>query len=338
MKIAIHHRKESFSEHWIEYCKKNNIQYKVVNAYSSDIIKQVKDCDIFMWHHHHDDYKDTLAAKRILFALQHSGLKVFPDFKTGWHFDDKIAQKYLLEAIEAPLIPSFIFYDKKNALTWINQTEFPKVFKLKGGSGARNVQLVKNRLEGKKIINKAFSSGFSQTKKIEQLRERIRKFRTGKANIKSVIKGVGRLLIPTQFSKMQGKEKGYAYFQEFIPNNKFDIRLIIIGNRAYGMKRIVRENDFRASGSKNFVYDKLDPKVIKIAFEVSRKLGISCLAFDFVYSVGNKPLIVEISYGYGTEGSSKCKGYWDDNLNWYKGEFNPFGWMVEDLISKTKTL
>ena len=95
MKIAIHHRLGSFSDRWIAYCEQQNIPFKVVNAFDSNIIEQVKDCDVFMWHHHHGQFKDVLTAKRILFALEHAGVKVFPDFKTGWHFDDKVAQKIL---------------------------------------------------------------------------------------------------------------------------------------------------------------------------------------------------------------------------------------------------
>lgn len=92
MKIAIHHSPHSFSERWIEYCKEKNIPYKIVNAYDSDIVKKVEDCDAFMWHHHHANYKDTLFAKQLLYSLQTAGKKVFPDFHTGWHFDDKVGQ------------------------------------------------------------------------------------------------------------------------------------------------------------------------------------------------------------------------------------------------------
>jgi hypothetical protein len=42
------------------------------------------------------------------------------------HFDDKIAQKYLLEAVEAPLAPSYVFFHKEDALGWISQATFPK--------------------------------------------------------------------------------------------------------------------------------------------------------------------------------------------------------------------
>ena len=55
MKIAIHHRPGSFSDRWIDYCKEKGVDYKIVNAYDSDIVEQVKDCDAFMWHHHHSN-------------------------------------------------------------------------------------------------------------------------------------------------------------------------------------------------------------------------------------------------------------------------------------------
>ncbi len=56
-----------------------------------------------MWHFHQGSPRDILFAKQLIFALQTSGKRVFPDFNTVWHFDDKVGQKYLLEAIEAPI-------------------------------------------------------------------------------------------------------------------------------------------------------------------------------------------------------------------------------------------
>src|SRR5699024_3361924 len=118
MKLAIHDRPGSFSDRWIAYCEKRDVSYKKVNCFDSNIIAQLADCDALLWHHHQTMFKDTITAKRILFALEQAGVKVFPDFNTGWHFDDKVAQKYLLEAIDAPLVPSYVFYDKQKALQW----------------------------------------------------------------------------------------------------------------------------------------------------------------------------------------------------------------------------
>src|SRR5690554_5639993 len=106
MKIAIHNTKSEgfFDNYWINYCKKNNIEFKLVNAYDSNIVDQVKDCTAFMWHHSNYDYRDALFAKQLLYSLEQKGMKVFPDFNTTWHFDDKVGQKYLLEAIGATLV------------------------------------------------------------------------------------------------------------------------------------------------------------------------------------------------------------------------------------------
>lgn len=145
MKIGIHETKGFFSERWIAYCEANNIIYKLVDCYSTDIIQQLSDCDSLMWHFNHKSPKASKFAKELLFSIQASGKKVFPDFNTVWHFDDKVGQKYLLESIAAPLAPAFVFYTKKEALQWAGQTIYPKVFKLRNGAGSDNVKMVKSK-------------------------------------------------------------------------------------------------------------------------------------------------------------------------------------------------
>ena len=338
MKIAIHQRQGSFSDRWISYCEKNNIEYKIVNAFDSDIIQQVKDCDAFMWHHHHGHFKDVLTAKRILFALEHAGIKVFPDFNTAWHFDDKVTQKYLLEAIGAPLVPSYVFYDKNDALNWANNTTYPKVFKLKGGAGATNVKLVKTEREAVQLINIAFSKGFAQFDRLVNLKEKIRKFKNGQENFLGVLKGVVRLFVTTKFAKQQPRDIGYIYFQKFIPNNDSDIRVIIVADKAFAIKRMVRENDFRASGSGHIIYnkDEIDIRFIQLAFQVNKKIKSSSIAFDFVVDQENNPLIIEISYGFSIQAYDLCSGYWDNQLTWYEGSFNPQEWILSDVLHELK--
>lgn len=339
MKIAIHNA-GGFAPRWIEYCKKNDIDYKIVNAYDSDIVEQVADCDAFMWHHHHANYKDALFAKQLLFSLQSAGKTVFPDFNTGWHFDDKVGQKYLLESIGAPLVPSYVFYTKKEALEWIGRTTFPKVFKLRGGAGSQNVKLAHTAAEAKRFVRKSFGKGFPQYSKIDNLKERFRKWRFGKTDFKDVLKGVARFFDVPTFAKMHAPEKGYAYFQDFIPNNSFDIRIVVVGDKAFAIKRLCRDNDFRASGGGSLVYDKnqIDERCVKIAFETSEEINSQSMAYDFVFDEHNNPLIVEISYCSAVEAYDKCEGYWDREMNWHPGErFDFCGWMVEEVIKEVNS-
>ena len=336
MKIAIHHRPGSFSERWIEYCNNNNIDYKIVDAYSSDIVNQVSDCNAFMWHHHHADAKGTLFAKQLIYSLETAGIRCFPNFNTTWHFDDKVGQKYLLEAIDAPLVPSYVFYTKKKALEWIRQTSFPKVFKLRGGAGSKNVMLVRTSNEAVKLVNRAFGKGFSQTSIRTLVSEDCRKVREGKMSTIVLLKDiVAYYLKPGTFHKAYHAEKGYAYFQDFIPNNSFDIRVCLVANHAIAIKRIVRKGDFRASGSGCFVYAKseIDERCVQIAFEINKRLKTQSIAIDFVFDSKNNPMILEISYGFATNAYDKCEGWWDQQLNWHPGErFDFCGWMVEEVI------
>jgi glutathione synthase/RimK-type ligase-like ATP-grasp enzyme len=283
-----------------------------------------------MWHFNHQSARDIKFAKQLLYSVQAAGKMTFPDFSTMWHFDDKVGQKYLLEAIGAPLVPSWVFYNKMEALNWASKTDYPKVFKLRGGAGSEHVRLVKSGRQAVKLIKKSFGSGFSQYPALKNLKERWRKYRLGKTSFFDVLKGMVRLVYTTKYARLAGKEKGYCYFQDFIPGNSFDIRVVVIGSKAFAIKRMVRKNDFRASGSGEIYYEKehFDTNTIRLAFETSSKIKARCLAYDFVYLQDN-PLIVEISYGFSPAGYMDCPGYWDDSLNWHEGKFDPYGWMVE---------
>jgi glutathione synthase/RimK-type ligase-like ATP-grasp enzyme len=339
MKVAIHETKGSFSDRWIEYCRVNDIKYKIVNCYASDIIKQLEDCDCLMWHHHQGKYQDVLFAKQLLYSLEISGKKVFPDFNTCWHFDDKVGQKYLFESIGAPFVSTHVFYTKHEALDWIQKTSFPKVFKLRGGAGSSNVKLARTRRNAKKLTRKAFGRGFPQLDRVGYFKEKFREYRMGLDRL-GLLRGIYRLLFGFEFSRMRGREKGYVYFQDFIPGNQFDIRVVVIGDKAFGLKRMVRKNDFRASGSGSIIYNKkeIDERCVKIAFDVNEKLKAQSIAYDFVFDKNNEPLIVEISYGYTALAYDKCEGYWDRNMNWHAGtNFDFCGWMVENLIAKQES-
>ena len=338
--IAIHNdlRKHLFHYLWIEYCKQKNIAYKLVDCFDSDIINQLADCSCLMWHYNQSSSIDIVMAKPLLFSLEQSGFKVFPDFNTAWHFDDKIGQKYLLESLQIDLVKTWVFYDTKTALSWINQTTFPKVFKLRGGAGSQNVQLVKTKSKATALVKKAFGKGFPAYDGWGSFKERFRKWRLGKADFKEVIKGTVRLIKPPRYAQVMGSEINYLYFQEFIPNNDSDIRIIVIDGKAFGIKRMNRENDFRASGSGFILYEKehIDEVFVKAAFEINKKLKAQCIAYDFVYGENNKPLLIEISYGFANAGYNDCPGYWDENMNWYEGKFNPYGWMVDLMLKNGK--
>ncbi|HVZ97935.1 MAG TPA: hypothetical protein VG847_13730 [Chitinophagaceae bacterium] len=340
MKIAIHNDPESFSSRWIKYCNENNIPYKLVNCYDSDIVKQLDDVDGLMWHWNQNDYKAALFARQLTLSLEKKGIKIFPDVNTSWHHDDKLGQKYLLESIGAPLVQSYVFYTKKEALQWLNETTFPKVFKLRGGAGSINVSLVKTKKRAKQLINRAFGTGFSHIDRYSRLKDRfwaLRRDKNKKA-LRGVFSGIARLFLPTEVEKFSHNEKGYIYFQDFIPKNEYDTRLVVIGSRCIGVRRYCRTGDFRASGSGIKAYDPelFDHKCIRLAFDITKKLKSQSVAFDFIWDNGT-PKIVEISYCFIIGPFyDDCPGYWDADLRWHAKPVNPQYFMIEDFIEELK--
>lgn len=337
MKIGIHHRKGSFSERWLEYTQEHDTPVKIVDCYRSDIVDQLADCEGLMWHWAHHDHRAALFARQLTFALEAAGKHVFPDSSTCWHYDDKLGQKYLLEAVGVPLVPSYVFYDEGQAIAWAEQSDFPKVFKLRGGAGSTNVWLVNSRPEAIRLIRRAFGRGFGPINRFSVFRDKmslVSRHRTLTA-WKECFRAMALCLVPGRLEKRFPREKNYAYFQDFIADNSYDTRLVVIGDRCFGVKRHCRKGDFRASGSGLLEYDPalFDRAAIEAAFATAGKLGAQSLAFDLLRDANSRPRINEISYAFPTGPFLEaCPGYWDRQLNWVPKTVKPAHCMVEDFV------
>lgn len=84
------------------------------------------------------------------------------------------------------------------------------------------------------------------------------------------------------------KQRGYLLWQDFIPGNDCDYRVIITGNRLFGLKRYVRPDSPMASGSGNNepVLTLDDPKALmafEAAIEISNIIQTEWMAYDFVF-------------------------------------------------------
>lgn len=339
VRLAIHHSDRGFARRWIAYCEEQHIPYRAVNCLDTDIIRQLASAEALLWHWHHQDPREQLTARQIILAAEAMGIAAFPSTATCWHFDDKVAQKYLLEAVGAPLVPTWIFYDPEEALRWIDAASYPKVFKLRRGAGSANVRLVRDAGEGRALARRAFGDGFWPVAGYRQ--DALKRYRAARQR-GDLWGALGRLPWTLAAIRMTnralGREKGYLYFQEFIAGNEFDTRVTVIGNRAFAFTRNVRPGDFRASGSGQIVYDvrRIRPECVQVAFEVTRKVGSQSMAFDFVLGENARPLIVEVSYCYDSVAVHRCAGHWDDRLNWHEGPMWPEDAILIDLLEEVR--
>lgn len=333
--IGIHDRPGSFSDRWIAYCTNKRIPFRRVNCGDTDIMRQCEGLDGILWHWSHYDPADILVSRQVIASLEAKGLAVFPNIRTCWHFDDKVAQKYLLEAIRAPLIPTWVFTSEAEAVRWIDSASWPKVFKLRCGAGAANVRMVSSHRQAAALCHRAFARGFPAVGGyFTDIKSRVRKSRTARDFWARLARAPHTFLNVLSLNRHMPRERGYVLFQEFLPGNDHDTRITIIGNRAFAFMRQNRPNDFRASGSGSIIYDKkIDERCIKIAFEVAKQIGSQSVAFDFLYGPYNQPMIGEMSYCYLPSAVHDCPGHWDSTETWHDGNIWPEEAILEDFLA-----
>lgn len=332
MKIAIHQNHHIFKHsstwdaEWIDYCVKNDIEYGIVDCFDNDILATLKHYDVLLWHFSNYSLQEMMFARSILNSAKKMGLKVFPDFNTSWHFDDKIAEMYLLKSINAPIPKSWAFYTLDSAIEFFQkECKYPIVAKLRGGSGSTNVLLLKDQFAAVKYAKRMFGRGFKPSPNIllkvrsniqsaHNLNTYVKRIKRIPDFVESVIKG-----------KHLPKENGYVYLQEYIPNDGFDLKVIVVNDKAAFLARKTRKGDFRASGSGSLMYDKvfMSQDVLDIAFGISENLGFQCMGYDFVIDQKtNQPKVIEMSYGFSHMALMELGGYWTKNGNWFDDRLN----------------
>lgn len=302
-----------------------------VNVRRADILDQLRGCDGFMWRWAHFDGMARIARRLLPVVEKELKLPVYPDQNTCWHYDDKIAQAYLFEAAGISSPKTWVWFDRREALAWVEKAPFPLVMKLATGAASSNVALVKSREEAQEWIHRLFR-GFHTAFGSDEPR-----WRQLARAAKDIFAGKGMSGLRDRGFEPQA---GYIYFQEFLAGNDFDTRVTIIGNRAFAYRRFNREGDFRASGSGiiDFNSEVIQEDFIRLAFKVAGKLGMQSCAVDGFYR-DRTPVIGEVSYTFVSSFIHDCPGHWrlsgtpeNGELQWVPGQMWPEEAQVHDFL------
>ena len=330
-------RLTAYGEKYAEILDLNGIPFTLINPNSSTILDDIRKCTHLLFRHSQGD-TDMLIYDAI-FHIAHNILQIecYPNFETYWPYENKIKEYLLLKSQGFPIIDSEIFWTHDQASDFIGKTDFPIVAKLPKGAGSSNVVIIKSRKEGQVIINQVFKKGV----KPHSIRSRsnlaslskVGIYQFGRTRLRSILISLQVIKDQTEYPEWQ-LQKDSILLQKYLPDNTYDTRVTIIGNRAFAFRRFVRKNDFRASGSGNFNLDpdKIDTRCLEIAFAISRRLNFVTMAYDFIYDENKYPFINEISYCFVDEIVRSCPGYWDETLSWHEGQNWPQYFQLKDFL------
>ncbi len=347
MKIAIHQNDEVFSHstnwrhEWIAMCEEVGLEHEVIDLFKPDALNRLDDFDIILWHFTHYSWQEMQFAPSILTSAQLAGKSVFPDQPTAWHFDDKAAQSLLLQATHASAPRSWLFATLGETQKWLDRnSSYPLVAKLRGGSGSHNVRLVRSKEEATAYARQMFGKGFSASPSLAfKATSNIRSAKNFSAALNRM-KRAPEFLRTRSKAKQFLRDRGYVYFQEFIPNDDFDLKIVTVGDKASFIVRGTRANDFRASGGGSVSYQRelVTPEIIENAFRTSESLGFQCMGYDYVVdSRTGKGLIVELSYGFSHEAILDAGGYWTRDGVWHDEALNVPREVLSLLIDRQPT-
>ena len=330
---------DAASPRWARLLQEAGHEVKWVDVRRPDILDQLRDCDGFMWRWNHSRGMGRIARRLLPVVEREMKLAVYPDQNTCWHYDDKIAQAYLLKAAGIPIPQTWVWFDREKACAWADEAQFPLVLKLATGAASDNVVLVRNPQEANQWIQRLFRRRVTSLNRSQFLPLDWKSRLTGAA--RALLKGTR----PTFADDGYEPQVGYVLFQEFLPDNNHDTRVTVIGNRAFAYRRFNRPNDFRASGSGNFSVkaEDIDPRFVRLAFSVARRIRSQSCAIDGMYRAG-ECVAGEISYTYVSWMVHSCPGHWelqgeaaDGELLWKSGQMWPEEAQVQDFLERLRS-
>ena len=199
-------------------------------------------------------------------------LTLIPDYRSSVLYDDKLEQARQL----AKWMPrTQVFYTPGAARRFLDtQPDFPFMSKGAEGTASHNVRLVTT---------------------IEQARDEI-KYAFSDLGIKS---------------RYDQRQRGYLMWQDFVPDNAGDIRVIAIGTKRLMLKRANRTDRPMASGSGNITpvttLDEETASALEAANEFFHKENMHWCGIDMVRDqVTGQWKILETTVGWTLNGYYEC--------------------------------
>jgi glutathione synthase/RimK-type ligase-like ATP-grasp enzyme len=289
-----------WSNKFLERLSSNKIDYGYIYIDRDNWMEQVNEYDLLIWKPKFMGMESSQFFKEKIYFIQYIlKKKIFPNYETVWHFDSKVAQKYLFEYLNIKSPKTFVSFDYNESTNLAEEIAYPTVFKKSNGAGSTGVKLLRSKKRLLRNLNYNF---------------------------------VGKKILNNVF-KTNHDPFGYLYVQEFLDNNDGDLRINIIGAKyAIGFWRMNRDNDFRASGSGKIDYSKKIPlEIVEYCAKISKENKFDSMAYDILYKSDGDFVIVEISYGFVDTAVYNADGHYILNDNCEIAEYKEGHIWPQDL-------
>ncbi len=145
----------------IKACQELNVDYEEIDIISSNWINNIKTskCDGFLAKPPcRKDVWKRLYDERLYFINVLMGKPIYPSLNEIYLYENKRNMAYWLEINEIPAPKTWVFYDRGEALRFLEAyDDFPLIFKTNIGSAGIGVKILETKRHAKRIVNKTFT-------------------------------------------------------------------------------------------------------------------------------------------------------------------------------------
>lgn len=247
---------------WTKYrrfLENNSFPHEIYNIHTHDWLEKAARFDVVMGFPLDKIWWLQETRQKFHFLETYMGKFTYPSTAHINLYEDKLLEMYIAKSFDIPAAKSFISHDRKDAMEQLASLKYPLIAKIIPASGSVGVEMLKTPVQARRFVEQVFSNN-------------------------------GRKTHMAVF-----RQKDYVFFQEFIPNDGYDIRVIITGERAFGYYRKVLQGDFRASGMNQVEKRALPAEAVRIARQVNKIIRSPMLVVDFVHGLDDRYYVIEYS-------------------------------------------
>lgn len=327
MKLGILNEFIGEEKNYVNACKDLNVEYELIDIISNNWIENIKEskCDGFLVRPSYaKDVWKRMYDERLYFINFVLKKPIYPDYYATLIYENKKNMAYFLAANDLPMAKTWVFYDKKEAMSFLSSYEdYPLVFKPNIGSAALGIKFV-SKSEAISLVNRIFTKyrfiNFGYTKWVKT-----------KYGI--------------SYPMMDDKQYNFTIFQENI-NVKVEWRIIRIGESYFGHQKLAKGKFHSGSGNVGWV--RPPEELLDLVKNITDKNGFGSMDIDIFEDVNGNYYINELQTIFGSYDNSqmyidgKPGRFLNKKGNWVfeEGYFNQNGscnLRVLDFIEKMET-
>lgn len=256
-------------------------------------------------------YKEFIED--VILKLQIKGAILLPDFNLFRAHHNKVFEELyrtLLQDDRLKTVKSYIIYSPNDIKYLRNKIVYPIVIKTSQGAGSSGVAIANSELD---LIKKIYRMGKVKYSSMNWNWYKEVHFLIGTLKRK--------ILKQNKIIKTPQREK--IVLQTFISGLNCDYKVLVFGSKYYLLRREIRKNDFRASGSgKMFFPENLtmeEEKVLELAKTAYEEINQPLLSIDIAYDGKECHMIEFQCISFGPYTLQKSKWYFTKNSGkWVK--------------------